>query len=236
MTVFYIDTEYNEGNYYIGDIFEVACLSSNDKLFHSYINIPTNVSRYVQQLCDVDPSILRQSPSFNAVIDGLIEFITKEEIHGSQTTLIGHGAFLSDFPLIIANCIKNSYDHSSMKEFKFVDSMEAFRDGGYDRPGLDSLSTSRRTTHSAAQDVRLLKDIVSTHPNIRYKLYTYDDILNHLAIKMPLRIREIQAEAQKRCYEDFEQFLTKHVKMKTALNKNHLMKIVNRYYYDCLYI
>ena len=100
-----------------------------------------------------------------------------------------------------------------MKEFKFVDSMEAFRDGGYDRPGLDSLSASRRTTHSAAQDVRLLKDIVSTHPNIRYKLYTYDDILNHLAIKMPLTIREIQAEAQKRCYEDFEQFLMKHVKM-----------------------
>ena len=237
MTIFYIDTEYNDGNLYTGDIFELACLSSNGTLFHSFINIPTDVSRYVQKLCDVDLSKLRKSPSFNNVITNLIEFITKEEkLNDSQTILMGHGAFLTDFPLIVTNCIRNSYDHSSMKEYKFADSMEAFRDVGYVRPGLDSLSSTCRTIHSAVQDVRLLKDIVSTHPNIRYKLYTYDDILNHLAIKMPLSIREIQTEAKKRCYEDFEQFLIKHVKTKTALNKNHLMKIVNRYYYDSLYI
>ena len=29
MTIFYIDTEFNEGNLYLGDIFEIACLSSS---------------------------------------------------------------------------------------------------------------------------------------------------------------------------------------------------------------
>ena len=236
MSIFYIDTEYNEGNLYIGDIFEVACLSSNGSSFHSYVNIPTNVSRYIQTLCGLDLSLLRQSPSFNDVMNELTAFITKEGTHGSQTILIGHGAFLNDYPLIIANCIKNRYDHSTLKEYRFADSMEAFRDSGYERPGLDSLSSTHRTIHSAIQDVKLLRDIVTSHHDIRYKLHTYEDILEHLTTKMPLSVPEIQLEAQRRCYEDFEQYLLKHAREKTALNKKQLMKIVNRYYYDTLYI
>ena len=79
MTIFYIDTEYNDGNLYIGDIFEIAYLSSTGKLFHSYINIPTNVSRYVQNLCNLKLSKLKQSPQFTDVMDELSRFITTEE-------------------------------------------------------------------------------------------------------------------------------------------------------------
>ena len=114
--------------------------------------------------------------------------------------------------------------------------MEAFRDSEYNQPGLDSLSSTHRTTHSAAQDVELLKYIVTTYCDIRYKPFTYEDILAHLAMKMPLTIHEVQSEAQRGSYEDFEQFLRKHAREKTALSKKQLMKIVNRYYYDTLYI
>ena len=31
MTIFYIDTEFNDGNLYTGDIFELACLSSREE-------------------------------------------------------------------------------------------------------------------------------------------------------------------------------------------------------------
>ena len=236
MTIFYIDTEFNDGNLYTGDIFELACLSSSGKLFHSYINIPTNISCYVRRLCGLHPSKLRRSPSFIDVMNNLIEFITKEEAHDRQTILVGHGSFLVDFPLIITNCIKNRYDHGALREYKFVDSMEAFRDSGYDQPGLDSLSSTHRTTHSAVQDVKLLEHIVTTHRDIRYKLYTYEDILAHLATKMPVTIHEVQLRAQRGSYEDFEQFLRKHTREKTALSKKQVMKIVNRYYYDTLYI
>ena len=233
MTIFYIDTEFNEGNLYLGDIFEIACLSSrSNRIFHSYINIPTNVTRYVQKLCALELSLLRQSPSFNEVMDNLIAFITKEEVYGSQTILMGHGARLTDYPLIIVNCMKNCYDHSQLKEYKFIDSMEAFRDSGYQRPGLTTLSSTQRNTHSAVEDVRLLKDIVTTHSEIRYNLHTYEDILDHLNEKMPLTIFEVRRAADS--YQNLEQYLQKYMKEKTALNKKQLMKIVNRYFYECI--
>ena len=237
MTIFYIDTEYNDGNLYIGDIFEIACLSSTGKLFHSYINIPTNVSHYVQKLCNLKLSKLKQSPQFSDVIDELISFITREESYEKQTIVMGHGAFLTDFPLLITNCIKHHYDHSVFKGYKFVDSMESFRNSGYVRPGLDSLSSTHRVVHTALEDVKLLQHIVTTHHDIRYKLYTYEDILTHLAVKMPLTIPEVQKEAQKGSYEDLELLLEKNSREKTALNKRQLLKIVNRYYYDlsCIY-
>ena len=234
MTIFYIDTEYNDGNLYIGDIFEIACLSSTGKLFHSYINISTNVSRYVQKLCNLKLSKLKQSPQFSDVMDKLSSFITKEESYDKETIIMGHGAFLTDFPLLITNCIKHRFDHSVFKVYKFVDSMEAFRNSGYNRPGLDSLSPTLRDVHTAVEDVKLLKDIVTTHHDIRYKLYTYEDILTHLTIKMPLSIREVQLEARKGDYEELKEFLKKYVKKKTALNERQLLKIVNRYYYDAI--
>jgi len=233
MTIFYIDTEFNEGNLYLGDIFEIACLSSSsNRIFHSYINIPTNVSRYVQKLCALDLSLLRKSPSFNEVMDNLIVFITEEEDSNTQTILMGHGARLSDYPLIITNCMKNYYDHSIFNQYKFIDSMEGFRESGYQRPGLSTLSTSQRNIHSAKEDIQLLRDIVTSHSTIQYKLFTYEDILNHINEKMPLTIFEVRKVAK--CYQDLEQYLQKYMKKKSALNKKQLMKIVNRYYYDCI--
>ena len=41
MNRFYLDTEYSNDNYYLGDIFEIAVLSEKSGyIFHSYIKIP----------------------------------------------------------------------------------------------------------------------------------------------------------------------------------------------------
>jgi len=50
---------------------------------------------------------------------------------------------------------------------------------------------------------------------------------------MPLTILEVRKVAK--CYQDLEQYLQKYMKKKSALNKKQLMKIVNRYNYECIY-
>ena len=54
---------------------------------------------------------------FNQVMRELIDFIDQESTTTSDeaaatTMIIGHGALLTDFPLLIANCIKNSFDYT----------------------------------------------------------------------------------------------------------------------------
>ena len=48
---------------------------------------------------------------------------------------------------------------------------------------------------------------------------------------MNISIHKIEMKAQKGSYEELELLLKKE---KTALNERHLLKIVNRYYYDAI--
>lgn len=230
MGVFFIDTEFNNGNFYLGDIFEIACLSSNNRLFHTYINIQTDIPVYIQRMCGLNTSLIKQAPYFNEAMDNLIKFISLDEDYKTQTILIGHGGRLSDYPLLLANCIKNRYDYNCLKNYKFVDSMEGFRESGYRRPGLDSLLSYQRNIHSAKEDVQLLRNIVTSHKNIRYKLFTYNEIFNHLCEKMPVTISDIRKQVKTK--GNLEQYLRKYVKEKTALNRKQLWKIVNRYSFE----
>ena len=91
MGIFYMDTEYTNGNFYLGDIFEIAVLSeSSGCIFHSYINIATTIPEYVQRLCNVTD--VTNSPSFPNVMNNLIRFINQEDV-----TIIAHGGYLVIF-------------------------------------------------------------------------------------------------------------------------------------------
>ena len=225
--IFFLDTEYTNGNLYLGDIFEIACISSDDKVFHSYINISSDISCYVKRLCDVNIGTLQQSPTFENVIDRFIDFINQDK---TQPILIGHGAFLSDFPLILANCMKNCYDYSKLKDCIFIDSMEAFKEKGYKRPGLTSLTSTTRTVHSALEDVKLLKGLVTDYHDIRYKLHTFKDILYHTQKRMPLTFNFLSTTAKQRSRDGFEHIILQHIDEKSALNKKQFVNIVTRYY------
>ena len=46
---FYLDTEFTNGNYYRGDIFELALISEKTcRIFHQYIQIPYDIPTYVK--------------------------------------------------------------------------------------------------------------------------------------------------------------------------------------------
>ena len=235
MGIFYIDTEFTNGNFYLGDIFEIACLSENSGyIFHSYINIPTSIPRYIKSLCNVTDTIIRKSPSFHKVINDLIKFINQEE--DCFITLVGHGAFLSDFPLLISNCIKYGYDYTRFQNFNFIDSMQVFQSNGYQRSGLSALSNVERINHSAIQDVELLSDIVKKYNIDLTKGYVLNDILQYMNKKMPVSIIELyRLAAESTSYSSLELVLRSYTSTKTALNEKQLYKIVYRYFNSCIY-
>ena len=110
---FYLDTEYTNGNYYLGDIFEIAVLSEQSGyIFHTYIKIHNKLPSYVRKLCNITDTILEmRSEHFNDVMDDLIEFINQESPR-DDVIIIAHGGFLTDFPLLIVNCMKAKYDYT----------------------------------------------------------------------------------------------------------------------------
>ena len=95
---FYLDTEYTNGNYYLGDIFEIALISEDTcRVFHKYIKIPYRLSKYVKQTCNVSDNILRQKGvPFLYMLKKMQQFVYSET---TTPILIAHGGFLCDFPL-----------------------------------------------------------------------------------------------------------------------------------------
>ena len=62
MGIFYIDNEYTNGNYYLGDVFEIACLSENSGyIFHCYINIASTIPAYIKRMCNVTDRKIKHS-------------------------------------------------------------------------------------------------------------------------------------------------------------------------------
>ena len=87
----------------MGNIFEIALLSdTSGYIFHSYINI--QIPNYIKNMCNITDAIIKQPPTFN-VIDGLIKFITQEELDVCLNTpiIISHGRYVSDLLLLLEN-------------------------------------------------------------------------------------------------------------------------------------
>ena len=236
MGIFYMDTEYTNGNFYLCEIFEIALLSeSSGHMFHSYINIPQQIPKYLKKVCNVTDAVIRSSPSFNRVVDDLIKFIEKEEEEDEEsgTIIIGHGSYLTDFPLLLVNCMKARYDYTRFDKFTFIDSMQVFKDKGYKRPGLDALSGEVDRIHSAIRDVELLRDVIKRllddiTTTTKYEL---KDIMQYVNKKLPISIQHLYKLADEAVsYQCFESELYSHVDEKTALNNKQVCKIAYRYF------
>ena len=227
MGIFYIDTEYTNGNFYLGDIFEIACLSDNSgQLYHSYINVGYKLPRYAKTLCHTTDETIRSSPPFHVVMNNLLEFI-KTEQRDSPVKIIAHGGQYTDYPLIIANCQKNNYDYSKLNKYEFIDSIKELQQLGYTKPGLDSFASNRK--HSAYDDVKILRKI-SNELLIPQELhgYTLENIEHYMHSKMPVSITDLK---QAKTFQYIKELIHKLSAEKTALNRKQLGKIA-RYYYS----
>ena len=57
---FYLDTEFNNGNYYLADIIEIALVAEESgNAFHSYVKIHDSIPRRVQQLTNITNKTLK---------------------------------------------------------------------------------------------------------------------------------------------------------------------------------
>ena len=246
-----MDVEYTNGNYYLGDIFDIAVLSENSGYaFHSYINIRYKIPKYLKTICNTTDTMIKNSQPFCKVMKELIQFINHEEEGGdtpaTATTIIAHGGYQCDFPLLIANCMKKEYDfRTPLAKYKFIDSMKVFQSMGYIRPGLDALSniitgggTAKKCrVHSAIQDVELLRDIVKklllkdiTTISSQHT-YTLGDILQYMNEQLPVSITKLyKLAADASSNQSLESKLRKHAVIKTALNEKQLCKIAYYYY------
>ena len=241
MNRFYLDLEYTNGNYYLGDIFEIAILCElSGYIFHSYIKIEQTLPWFVRKLCNITKKEVEMlSLPFNRVMDDFIKFIDQEStISKDHPIIISHGGLLMDFPLLIVNCMKNKYDYMKLSKYVFVDSMEIMRDKGYKKPGLDSFSTTQKERHSAVYDVKLLRHVV-TQLDIfsRNQLtVTLDDILQFLQTKLPLTIQQLQDLAKQYHHRyNLEKELYKYTIKKTALHEQQVYKI-SCYYFNSSFI
>ena len=238
---FYLDTEYTNGNYYTGDIFEIAVLSEKSGyVFHAYVKVRHELPVFIKKLCNVTDSILEsEGQPFSEVIDALIKFIDQESKNdddaGDSPIIIAHGGHLTDFPLLIVNCMKNSYDYTRFANYAFVDSMEILRSKGYDKPGLDSFSAPIGR-HSAVYDVEVLRDVANKlllqDINTSFQhTYTLEEIFHYLNGKLPLKIYQLyELVDQVKSRYAFEVELFRHVTKKTALSKKQVRNVLLYYY------
>ena len=238
---FYLDTEYTNGNYYLGDIFEIALLSEQSGyIFHTYVKIHHKIPSYVRKLCNITDNILEmRSEPFSDVMDNLIEFINQESSgDDSPPIIIAHGGFLTDFPLLFVNCMKAKYDYTRFAKYTFVDSMKILQGKGYEKPGLDAFSTAAtggQRRHSAIYDVKLLRDVVNklllqdiSSPTTQHSL---NDIIQYLKGRLPLKIQQLyDLAAQVPSQYTLEVELYKHAARRTALNEKQIYKIACYYF------
>ena len=253
MVRFYFDTEFTNGNYYLGDIIEVALLAEESgNTFHSYVQIHYLIPTRVKELTNISDALLVTAGcKFKDTMVAFLDFIRREQLESdTPPIIIAHGGFLFDFPLLLSNCMKYGVvDHGLLPDCLFLDSIEMFKALGYQKPGLDSLCNKFglvRQDHSALFDVQLLCRVFKEH-SILYKYNMnsenwikcngqsckYEDLLFYLHQKLPVSIQKINNLARRsRSKTDLEVFLSKFVKNKTALNTNQLFKIAHWYFKD----
>ena len=95
---FYLDMEWTNGNFYLGDIFEIAVVfedSGNE--FHNYIKIHYKLPEYVKFLCSISEETLQNKGSFSKVSNGLLNFLEREQAtSNTPAIIIAHGGLDRD--------------------------------------------------------------------------------------------------------------------------------------------
>ena len=236
---FYFDTEYTNGNYYIGDIFEIAIVAEESgNVYHSYVHIDYKIPPYLKSMCNITDVILKEEgDAFNSVFNALISFIKFEEKNDGIPTLIAHGEH--HFPLLLANCLKNKCDISFLKQCNFIDSAFALRNGtNRVKCSLDALCMDvlrKHITHSAIGDVLLLKHVLERE-EIRdvmklSKIYSFFHLTEYLNAKLPVSFDEMKMLAENSEHiENLCFLLWTHVRKYSSLNEKHVYRIASIYF------
>ena len=213
MNRFFLDTEYTNGNFYIGDIFDLALIAEKSgHIFHTLIKVSAPLDNYIKFMCSItDEKLKKEGVTFKHAFEAMIAFISaeKEKDDGEPVTIMAHGGFMSDFPLLVINCLKNKCDISSMSSYRFVDTVKILQqEAEVDTKlslqcSLQSLSKKvfgesvHPSIHSASNDVIMLKNIFQYHPYRKILLknmnntYNINTIIWHLNAKMPISIVNI---------------------------------------------
>ena len=127
MSLFYLDLEYSNGNFYLRDIFDLTLISERSgHVFHSLINIPLPLDDYVKFLCNItDNTLQREGTTFGQAFDAMTAFVNDDvEEKGEPVTIVAHSGYLNDFPLLVMNCIKNKCDTAAMSSYRFIDTLK----------------------------------------------------------------------------------------------------------------
>ena len=127
MTWFFLDTEYTNGNYYQGDIFEIALVSENTyRIFHQYVKIPCSVPNNIKWLCNISDKVLQQKGvSFTHMIKRLMRFVKSENKNTLDYSSRGLCIWfpitfyqLHETQFKIPSCISQLYIHRFFKSFR----------------------------------------------------------------------------------------------------------------------
>ena len=217
MAVVYIDTEYTDGNLYVGDFIEIAAISEpSGNAFHTLVKVVGEVPKGVTELTGLTTHrVNKEGMDAATALEALDDFLHMEQDNNQHPmTVIAHGGTNSDFPMLLANCIKNQTTLSSFRDAIFLDTVTLFRKAGIQRPGLTSLcerygiKTEHR--HSAYWDAFALKTICELNPSIvfsgRYQM-SYDHIMNITQRKMPVHPNVITSISRHVCINQLVKIL-----------------------------
>ena len=232
---FYLDLEFTNGNFYLADIIEMSLVAENtNHEFHSYVRIPYRLPANVKTLTSItDEKLIADGCSFYEAMCALVDFISTEST--DPPTIIAHGGYHHDFPILFANCYKYGFqDFYVFHQCTFVDSVQLLQHLGYKKPGLDALCKELglyRISHSASKDAYLLKHICQRLRLLPANGYSVLDINSYLCLKMTLAIPMIfQLMQQCRSYQQLKSLLLPYVRKKTALNAKQVVKISYVYF------
>ena len=248
MGLFYLDTEHSNGNFYLGDIFELALISKKSgNAFHTLIKIPTQLDNYLQFMCGItNQKIQKEGVQFKQAFSDMIDFIDTEA-NGTKVIIAAHSGYLADFPLLLVNCIKNQCETNRMINYEFIDTLqiiqkdrgETTHNTGFSLKSLAERVLRDKTLplHSAYNDAVTLKNIFTHEPYKNILLqnltntYTIQKIQQYVNSKMPVTIADLYNHRTHVSSSDhLSLLLWKHVREKTALNKSNVKKIAVYYY------
>ena len=258
MNRFFLDTEYTNGNFYIGDIFDLALIAEKSgHIFHTLIKVSAPLDNYIKFMCSItDEKLKKEGVTFKHAFEAMIAFISAEkEKDGEPVAIMAHGGFTCDFPLLVINCLKNKCDISSMLSYRFVDTVKILQHEAELDTTL-SLQCSLQTLskkvfgesihpsiHSAANDVIMLKNIFQYHPYRKILLKNMNNTFNintitwHLNAKMTLSIDDIYNRYQNvLSLQHLVLLLSTHLRKKSSLNATTVEKIAVYFYKYCFHI
>ena len=258
MNRFFLNTEYTNGNFYIGDIFDLALMAEKSgHVFHTLISVPAPLDNYIKFMCSITDEILKkEGVTFKYAFEAMIAFISAEKVEdGEPVTIMAHGGFTCDFPLLVTNCLKNKCDISSMLSYRLVDTVKILQhEAELDTTlslqcSLQTLSKKvfgepvHHSIHSAVNDAIMLKNIFQYHPYRKILLKNMNNTSNintitwHLNGKMPISIADIYNRYQNvLSLHHLVLLLSTHIRnQKSSLNATTVEKIALYFYKYCFH-